>query len=1049
MSGSYPPPWSELPGRYLRATSEGPTFNTSLCGVTKPLFKDNEQVQPLWQTVGNFMFGWLNFLKLPWMRGEPDKSQLECLMPYMMNCTHWHSFASQEPCPKKCPFVAQLKPFACTFSCVAGHQCHFADLDSPFANPDTLLCEPALVQGCRVAAEGGAKCLDCRANFTLANNGTSCSVDAGAHVVGAVEFWTSRTVREHWAVAVSILAVIVMFFAWLCKRDSSSSKWEFLRAARLHHHLCKVRKSPKAEASSPLFSLFENVHVKWILGAGFSLYYNSLAFIFAYSLCLLTGVYLILHAPESSIFNYASGVSDPSICGLGPISAADQMQSVQDTVERFMRRLATTVLILYFVVLVGMLLFAWFQLRHKEWFDMEHLTMRDLALEVSGLPASVTDEVQISKFFLQRLGLEVKAVSIGYDFESRRAEVEALIDRHLQYADAAAHDEGGTGGGDAAASVQPGAAAKPVAIRMVSSDASSGEVLCPAAVKWDQERVREWFAPGSSNRMLGTGSAFVVFGGRRERDAALAKVENERDSLVWTEGVHLRVTAPECEPTNINWGNLGIGGCRRCCGTTLGVSLYILACAGFVLGFYRPYAKYVTSYLDQVGSFPQGILMNLLGVLIGLTFWLMIQVIENMARLFGLRNVEQEGVVIFVAFTAFCVAVPVFNVFLTWYFTERQWADPSPAFLHQMGGRFVSGPVSSLRNLRLEIDFGFKVFQLLVPGLMFTPSLVNPLNMFLIPYFRDTAMLAMGRTKNVRETEKYLEPLQMSLALDYQAHISVPFCCGLSLFVVSPSMLWIHLTLVIWIVFYYFFQRVLHLRLFKKVYFTTNKLDRVCLYFGWGLLLAQLAACYAYWKVRLQEWNVALIPAAVVLSFTVYFVLLRCVVGVRLPLSLIEHLCWLCGCHRRKAYSADSPEPSHRTSEEVCYSWTNVNPVHVLKSQYCRDLMMDQAPCIFYDPGKEYLQVPRGRKDQILRGKGLHLELEGLGCLCVPGAEEEPLLRSEQSASLRPEAGTELMPKDSAASPPSVKSATALLGGEQSPADRRNDLLFVEGLDGL
>lgn len=31
--------------------------------------------------------------------------------------------------------------------------------------------------------------------------------------------------------------------------------------------------------------------------------------------------------------------------------------------------------------------------------------------------------------------------------------------------------------------------------------------------------------------------------------------------------------------------------------------------------------------------------------------------------------------------------------------------------------------------------------------------------------------------------------------------------------------------------------------------------DSMVLYFGWGLLLAELAACHAYWRVRLQEWQ--------------------------------------------------------------------------------------------------------------------------------------------------------------------------------------------------
>ena len=34
--------------------------------------------------------------------------------------------------------------------------------------------------------------------------------------------------------------------------------------------------------------------------------------------------------------------------------------------------------------------------------------------------------------------------------------------------------------------------------------------------------------------------------------------------------------------------------------------------------------------------------------------------------------------------------------------------------------------------------------------------------------------------------------------------------------------------------------------------------DSMVLYFGWGLLLAELAACHAYWRVRLQEWSLGL-----------------------------------------------------------------------------------------------------------------------------------------------------------------------------------------------
>lgn len=168
----------------------------------------------------------------------------------------------------------------------------------------------------------------------------------------------------------------------------------------------------------------------------------------------------------------------------------------------------------------------------------------------------------------------------------------------------------------------------------------------------------------------------------------------------------------------------------------------------------------------------------------------------------------------------------------------------------------------------------------------------------------------------------------------------------------------------------------------------------MALYFGWGLLLGQLAACHAYWKVRLHEWHLVSIPIAVLASFLVYWLLLRAI-GVRLPFIMAEILCWLTGCNRSKRNDAVSHEPSHKTSDEVCYSWTNVNPVHVLKSQYCPDLIGNQDPSVFYHPGKEYLQISEGRRDQILSGNGFSLEMEGLGCICVPTAWQSELVPTD------------------------------------------------------
>ena len=48
------------------------------------------------------------------------------------------------------------------------------------------------------------------------------------------------------------------------------------------------------------------------------------------------------------------------------------------------------------------------------------------------------------------------------------------------------------------------------------------------------------------------------------------------------------------------------------------------------------------------------------------------------------------------------------------------------------------------------------------------------------------------------------------------------------------------------------------LSMFSEDFTSVFAEDSMVLYFGWGLLLAELAACHAYWRVRLQEWSLGL-----------------------------------------------------------------------------------------------------------------------------------------------------------------------------------------------
>ncbi|CAE7529526.1 unnamed protein product [Symbiodinium microadriaticum] len=138
------------------------------CGVSRPLFKDaSVKVDPI-EGKGNWLqqglsavLGWVVKIPLPFLPGAPvapaqPKRQegLRCLMPYLMNCTHWHELSASRPCPRECPFIAQVKPFACAFTCVNVTQCRYTDPNMGFANPITQLCEESPIEGCEIQAGG-------------------------------------------------------------------------------------------------------------------------------------------------------------------------------------------------------------------------------------------------------------------------------------------------------------------------------------------------------------------------------------------------------------------------------------------------------------------------------------------------------------------------------------------------------------------------------------------------------------------------------------------------------------------------------------------------------------------------------------------------------------------------------------------------------------------------------------------------------------------------------------------------------------------------------
>ena len=125
----------------------------------------------------------------------------------------------------------------------------------PFANLKSKLCEESSIEGCGVQAKA-TQCERCRKHFAAVDGGSRCLYDREGSFIWLVEhlhamgYWL-------WLMLLLMLSCCCWQF-----RSALSKHWHLLTFARMHYHLCKVRKNPKVHAGAPLFSICENLHTK-------------------------------------------------------------------------------------------------------------------------------------------------------------------------------------------------------------------------------------------------------------------------------------------------------------------------------------------------------------------------------------------------------------------------------------------------------------------------------------------------------------------------------------------------------------------------------------------------------------------------------------------------------------------------------------------------------------------------------------------------------------------------------------------------------------------
>jgi len=159
-----------------------------------------------------------------------------------------------------------------------------------------------------------------------------------------------------------------------------------------------------------------------------------------------------------------------------------------------------------------------------------------------------------------------------------------------------------------------------------------------------------------------------------------------------------------------------------------------------------------------------------------------------------------------------------------------------------------------------------------------------------------------------------------------------------------------------WAVWMWFSQRYCHLRMSKRTFFTTYRMDAV---FCWcfSFIILELGVIWVSW---IQSYLQTYMKVHFDCSFLYCLALMPYIAYL-----LIVH--WYIDLFEPLEVSEEEPRPYDEVADDLYYTYFNTNPVHVLRTRFLHD---EGPPLSYYVTGKGYL-VSKGREKhhiQQLRG---------------------------------------------------------------------------------